>query len=244
MPRPYETVPLAGPPTHALDQICALILHGRWYRATPTAIREMALQTALAYTSTHLDSYTTRNPENLPPSEMILQLLWLGSSCHIDVSRNQLPTLSKLMPSTLKLGLTKLFDFSRRKRGPHIRKTDKGMGLALQSKQWLRTERAKVILDPNKYIIAPSPSLFLAFSLCRKFTKNVKPVPGRILTQGFSYLEASAKFIRFFGYAILKEISKEFGFHEIRAEYAYKGLDMALDQIHLLNMDLIDMALS
>ena len=162
---------------------------------------------------------------------MILQLLWLGSSCHIDVSLNQLPTRIKLMPSTLTLGLTKLFYFSRRKRGPHIRKTDKGMGLALQSKQWLRTERAKVILDPNKYIIAPSPTLLLAFSLCRKFTKNIKPVPGRILVQGFSYLEASAKFIRFFGYAILKEISKEFGFHEIRAEYELKGLDMALNKI-------------
>ena len=67
--------------------------------------------------------------------------------------------------------------------------------------------------------------------MMQKIHKNRFPVPARIIVQGFSYLVASAKFISFLGYCILKELTTHIPFHEIRAEYEYKGLDNALNAI-------------
>ncbi|KAI6660767.1 hypothetical protein LOD99_10274 [Oopsacas minuta] len=53
-----------------------------------------------------------------------------------------LPTRSKLMPPSLTVGLTLLFYYARRRRRPHIRKIDKGMGLYIHSKRWLQQQRA------------------------------------------------------------------------------------------------------
>lgn len=68
--------------------------------------------------------------------------------------------------------------------------------------------------------------------MMQKIHKGKIPVPGRILVQGFSYMEASAKFISFFGYSILKELRTPYRFHTIRAEYEYVGLDMALNNLY------------
>ena len=45
----------------------------------------------------------------------------------------------------------------------------------------------------------------------------------------------SAKFVSFFGYAILKELKTFIPFHKIRAEYEFKGLDNALDYLYEYN---------
>ena len=63
------------------------------------------------------------------------------------------------------------------------------------------------------------------------------PVPGRILVPGFSYLEASAKFISYFGYSILKELLTPLTFQECRVEYEYLGLNMALKAITTSNLN-------
>ena len=68
-----------------------------------------------------------------------------------------------------------------------------------------------------------------------KIHKNKTPVPGRILVQGFSWMEASAKFVSFFGYAIFKELKAFLPFHKVRAEYEFKGLDNAMDYLYEYN---------
>ncbi|KAI6659552.1 hypothetical protein LOD99_14475 [Oopsacas minuta] len=229
---PEEDTPLLGAQLKTWSTMCTLFLQGRWYTATPTAVREMGLEVALDYTSKHLDEYRNRDFEQLCPNDTYLQLLWLGSHAHIDVSRNSLPTRSKLLPPSLTVGLTQLFYYARRRRGPHIRKTDKGMGLCIHSKQWLQQQRGLVINDPSKYQVVTNPSSYDKINASKiymmpKIHKNRIPVPGRILVQGFSYLEASAKFISFFGYSFLKELTTLFRFHEIHAEYEYVGLDQA-----------------
>ena len=142
---PPEDIPLIRRGQLSWENISDLFMDGRWYLATPSAIREMALELALSYTRQHLGSYRNRDPENLCPSDNHLQLLWQASHSHLDVKYGVLPTRSKLLPPSLTIGFTQLFYLSRRRRGPHIRKTDKGMGLGFMSKKWLRTEREKVI---------------------------------------------------------------------------------------------------
>ena len=140
-----EEIPLLGPDNHSWESLSALFMVGKWYSATPSAIREMAFAVALTYTRNNLDLYRTRDPEDLVPSNLYLQLIWLDSGCHIDVPINTIPAKSKLLPATLSIGLTKLFYFARKRLGPHIRKTDKGMGLGLQSKLWLQQQRVLVL---------------------------------------------------------------------------------------------------
>lgn len=66
----------------------------------------------------------------------------------------------------------------------------------------------------------------------QKIHKERIPVPGIILVQGFSWIEANAKFVSLFGHSILKELtSLPHTFHSIRAEYEYVGLDNALNYI-------------
>ena len=76
----------------------------------------MALQTALRYTHNDLDQYRNCDPENLLENDTMLQLMWLGSAIHIDIQQHQLPTRSKLIPSTLTIGLTQLFYRGRNRR--------------------------------------------------------------------------------------------------------------------------------
>ena len=235
-----EEIPLFGSGTLSWESLTEMFRDGRWYSATPSAVREMALQLALNYTRENIDTYRNRDPEHLAPSDTYLQIMWLASHSHLDVKYGVLPTRSKLLPPSLTVAFTQLFYLARRRKGPHVRKTDKGMGLALQSKQWLKTERAKVINDTSKYIPIANPNQYTQLNasriyLMQKIHKGKIPVPGRILVQGFSYLEASAKFISFFGYTVLKELTTPIKFHEIRAEYEYKGLDMALNQIQEYN---------
>ena len=116
------------------------------------------------------------------------------------------------------------------------------MGLAIFSKKWFFTERAKSLLDPTKYLVHTTPTTCHKCNASRiymmpKIHKSKNPVPGRILVQGFSYLEASAKFISYFGYSILKELLTPLTFHECRAEYEYLGLNMALKAITTENLN-------
>ena len=69
--------------------------------------------------------------------------------------------------------------------------------------------------------------------MMQKIHKMRTPTPGRILVQGFSWLEA--KFISIYGYTILKQLTTPIAFHHIRAEYEYKGLDLALNEIQEIN---------
>ena len=149
------------------------------------------------YYKQHCDilQYRNRDPENLLENNTMLQLMWLGSAIHIDVQQHHLPTGSKLIPSTLAIGLTQLFYRGRNRRGPQIRKTDKGMGLAIFSKKCIFTERAKSLLDPTKYLVHTTPTTYHKCNGSRiymmpKIHKGKIPVPGRILVKGFSYLEA------------------------------------------------------
>ena len=235
-----EDLPLFGPDNHSWENLATMFMAGKWYSATPSAIREMSFNIALQYTRDHLDEYRSRDPENLIPSNLYLQLLWLGSGIHIDVPINTLPSRSKLLPSPLSVGLTKLFYYARKRKGPHIRKTDKGMGLGIQSKAWFHAQRSLVLNDATKYLRVPEPNLYVRKNASKiymmaKIHKQRTPTPGRILVQGFSWLEASAKFISFYGYTILKQLTTPIAFHKIRAEYEYKGLDMALNEICEIN---------
>ena len=232
--RPFDELPHEGPILHTWDALREMELQDKWDSATPSAIREMALQTALQYTHNNLDQYRNCYPESLLENNTMLQLMWLGSAIHIDVQQHhQLPTRSKLIPSTLTIGLTQLFYRGRHRRGPHIRKTDKAMELAIFSKKWFFTERANSLLDPAKYRVHTTPTTYDKCNANRiymmpKIHKGKIPVPGCILVQGFSYLEASAKFISYFGYSILKVLLAPLTFHECRAEYEYMSLNMAL----------------
>ena len=68
-----------------------------------------------------------------------------------------------------------------------------------------------------------------------KIHKQKTPTPGRILVQGFSYLEASAKFVSYHGYYILKRLEHPIKFLKVRAEHEYVGLDAALAYIFEIN---------
>ena len=165
-------------------------MEGRWHTASPSEIRELALQTALNYTGTHIDAYRNRDPEHLVQSDTILQGLWLSSGCHIDVRMNQLPSRSRLIPPSLSYLMTRLFYLSRNKRGPYFRKTDKGMGLGVFSKSWFKAERDKVLLDPIKYELMEHPADQTKINaskiyMMQKIHKERVPVPARVLVQGF-----------------------------------------------------------
>ena len=138
----------------------------------------MAFMTALSYTKQHLYSYRSRDPENACPNDNILQLLWLGSHCHNDVTYGTLPSRSKLIPISLTIGLTQLFYLARRRQGPHIRKTDKGIGLGLQTKKWLKTERTKVLTDPTKYIEVQNPDPYTLQNASRIYVYDAENSQG------------------------------------------------------------------
>ena len=64
-----EEITLFGSGTLSWESIEKMFGNGRWYSATPSAVREMALQLALNYTKEHLDTYRDRDPEHLSPSD-------------------------------------------------------------------------------------------------------------------------------------------------------------------------------
>ena len=64
------------------------------------------------------------------------------------------------MSTSLTVGMTKLFYMARRKRGPHIRLSDKGMGLTYFPKSWMFARRGENINDPTKYTRIDIPNSY------------------------------------------------------------------------------------
>ena len=214
-------------------------MKGQWHTAPPSVIREMAVRTALQFTKDHLDTYKNRDPENLSPSNNYLQLMWIASGSHIDVSITQIPSRSKEIPAMLSFALTRLYYYARKKKGPHIRKTVKNMSLGIHSKKWMQQQRNLVLLDTDKYAPIQDATSYQHDNASKVYMMmkihKQKTTLGRILVQGFSYLEATANFVSYYGYYILKGLSHPIKFLKVRAEHEYVGLDAALAYIFEIN---------